>query len=334
MAPRFLPSSTTPIPKTSPGKRAKPPGPSELATDVDPDLLPAQPVQTKAKKAAAVTAQRVDEDLLPALPRQSGPKPQPRPQQSLPVSQPTDRLAGRFARPPRFANPRPRLSSTAADTPSRLPFAVPRKPGEEVEDLPTSLEESSHISVRDHDDDDEMLLDPDSQPDNTVLPTIGLSPHPAHPLHHPLPFSPKRRLPSTTTTPAPTRPAFIPPPTPSLPSQILPLFSPHRRGAKFLPGGLAATLQSWVIETGQAATVNPGRGLYGVAQPELRIRIEGLGDGGPPWRVEGEGRRVLLVGGEEGRELRRGDVLRVRMPWWEVEIERVVWAVGVEWRVG
>jgi hypothetical protein len=55
------------------------------------------------------------------------------------------------------------------------------------------------------------------------------------------------------TTPAPHRPAFILPPQPTSPpkpTRPLPeIFSPSRKSQKYVPNGLASTMQSWIIET-------------------------------------------------------------------------------------
>ncbi|KAL5121432.1 hypothetical protein ACEQ8H_000503 [Pleosporales sp. CAS-2024a] len=54
-------------------------------------------------------------------------------------------------------------------------------------------------------------------------------------------------------TPATHRPAFILPPqptSPQKPSKPLPeIFSPSRKSQKYVPNGLAATMQGWIIET-------------------------------------------------------------------------------------
>ncbi|KAH4912139.1 hypothetical protein HBI80_009180 [Parastagonospora nodorum] len=58
---------------------------------------------------------------------------------------------------------------------------------------------------------------------------------------------------ATMATPAPHRPAFILPPQPTSPpkpSKPLPeIFSPSRKSQKYVPNGLASTMQSWIIET-------------------------------------------------------------------------------------
>jgi hypothetical protein len=58
---------------------------------------------------------------------------------------------------------------------------------------------------------------------------------------------------TATPTPASHRPAFILPPQPTSPvkpSKPLPeIFSPSRKTQKYVPNGLASTLQGWIIET-------------------------------------------------------------------------------------
>ncbi|KAF2186174.1 hypothetical protein K469DRAFT_573773 [Zopfia rhizophila CBS 207.26] len=90
------------------------------------------------------------------------------------------------------------------------------------------------------------------------------------------------------TTPAPSRPHFIlPPQTTSPPQSAHPLpetFSPRKAGQKYVPGGLASTLQTWILDaanTGYAAqnshTVVWGRGKEdGV---KMRLKVEDMWSG-------------------------------------------------------
>lgn len=58
---------------------------------------------------------------------------------------------------------------------------------------------------------------------------------------------------TTNTTPAPHRPAFILPPQPTSPPKpprpLPEIFSPSRKSQKYVPNGLASTMQGWIIET-------------------------------------------------------------------------------------
>ncbi|KAK3070100.1 hypothetical protein LTR53_011042 [Teratosphaeriaceae sp. CCFEE 6253] len=127
---------------------------------------------------------------------------------------------------------------------------------------------------------------------------------------------------------------------PSEPSEPLPeAFSPHRRGHKFVPGGMAATLQQWVIKTGQST-----RGPAYLRRDDyaMKVRVEQVeGDG--PYLVQaktsdGEGVWVLLAGSaiSQGRrepDVTAGSVVGVRAPTWAVQVEGKEWTVGVVWKV-
>ncbi|ORY13993.1 hypothetical protein BCR34DRAFT_534725 [Clohesyomyces aquaticus] len=115
------------------------------------------------------------------------------------------------------------------------------------------------------------------------------------------------------TTPAPPshRPHFLLPPqvtSPPAPTQPLPsTFSPQRKGQKYLPGGLATTLQSWIIEaanTGYAAQTRDTV-LWGREKEDgmkVRVRVKDIrggrgGDGGGG-SVECAAGGVFFVSGE------------------------------------
>lgn len=206
------------------------------------------------------------------------------------------------------------------------------------------------------DGDDEMLLGAE---EGDVLPTTELQ------TTVELPYSPKRRRIDADTTRQPdddtgtfksppdpstlrsrfappssraqtpatdTRPTFLPPSTETSTEPPLPeFFSPHRRGQKFVPGGMAATVQQWVVETGQAS--RRGRGWEDFA---MKVRVDDVvGGEGPCWLVQGkcgsgEDVRLLLAG---GGGMKVGVVVGVRAPSWEIEVEGRVWRVAVDWRV-
>ncbi|KAK4989063.1 hypothetical protein LTR50_003532 [Elasticomyces elasticus] len=186
------------------------------------------------------------------------------------------------------------------------------------------------------DDDDEMLdgSEGDVATSEEHHPPSTMPPPPPR-------TAPRFVLPPPTPTPSPhdqpaTRPSFLRPPASLSESSAPPppeLFSPHRRGQKFVPGGMAAEVRRWIFEAGQSAVSGQReRGL-------LRIKIDGVGGDGP-WFGEGllasgERGRVLLVGGESerGRVLGEGRVVEIRPPMWDVEVAGVVWTVGVDWHV-
>lgn len=129
-----------------------------------------------------------------------------------------------------------------------------------------------------------------------------------------------------------TRPTFLRPSTETSTEPPLPeAFSPHRRGQKFVPGGMAATVQQWVVETGQAS--RRGRGWEEFA---VKVRVDAVvGGEGPCWLVRGKssvGEDVsLILAGGGGVEA--GVIVGVRAPTWEVEVEGRRWRVAVDWRV-
>ncbi|OQN95767.1 hypothetical protein B0A48_17957 [Cryoendolithus antarcticus] len=350
---RFLPPNTASTRQKSPTKQTKPATRLQtIAQDVDPDLFPVPPAQVHSPRP-----------MPPPPPRQATAR------YVAPLEAPAS-SATQFASAPRFSTRRAPAKEVTASSPPRLPFATPRVRGEDVEEAPPDPDDQLHTRHDgDNDDDEEMLLDAyENSKQDTGLDASEVLPTTETVAQHEttLPFSPAKRrrlsppaqspLPSTNTsrfsTPslAPlaatsTRPAFIPPPTPTAAEDaaIPPLFSPHRRGAKFLPGGLAATVQSWVVETGQqAAASRRATGRYGDVEGALNVRVRAVDGSGGFVRVRGtregfggagEDVRVLLVGSEGKGKVEVGGVVRIVMPWWEVQVEGEVWVVGVEWKV-
>ncbi|KAJ4384893.1 hypothetical protein N0V86_000497 [Didymella sp. IMI 355093] len=169
---------------------------------------------------------------------------------------------------------------------------------------------------------------------------------------------------NTATT---SRPHFLlpAPRSPTRPSAPLPeIFSPSRKSQKYLPNGLASSVQAWIIE---AAQQGAGSGIVWGREREdgVRIKIKVLGLGGRD-EVEclpggttfvlgitdfgmynaskaestecGLGTRVLLAGhggarGSAGVKIAVEDVIGIRAPTWELDINGEKWMVGVDWMV-
>lgn len=137
----------------------------------------------------------------------------------------------------------------------------------------------------------------------------------------------------TTNRSAFLRPS-IPPPEPESP--LPDAFSPHRRGQKFVPGGLATEMQSWMIEAREAAMQSRrGRGYLHGEDYVHRLEV-GKTEGEDPVFVEGRvaGASVsgaMLVSGKD--EVKVGDVIGIRAPSWEVVVNGRGWIVGYDWRV-
>ncbi|KAK4503905.1 hypothetical protein PRZ48_004820 [Zasmidium cellare] len=118
-------------------------------------------------------------------------------------------------------------------------------------------------------------------------------------------------------------------------------FSPHRRGEKFVPGGLAATMQQWVIETGQAAAHSrKGQGYLKGEDYVLRARVVSIHGKGPILVQArhldgGDVRLMLMVDLKKDAiiDVPAGAMVGVRAPTWDIELEGVSWTVGVDWKV-
>ncbi|KAI1463883.1 uncharacterized protein F4812DRAFT_444828 [Daldinia caldariorum] len=147
-------------------------------------------------------------------------------------------------------------------------------------------------------------------------------------------------------------------------------FSPHRRrGAKYIPGGLADSVRDWFVDVwAGATTVGVGArrdgegeggwiarilvdGVQGSAGMTLVTgrRVTGEEDGGlntaeekDGWESDGTGRnaRIVLAGSqkvvglEKGLEVRPGSVVGVGGPSWEVVVPgQGRWGVVCEWAV-
>ncbi|CAD0093150.1 unnamed protein product [Aureobasidium vineae] len=289
---------------------------------------------------------------------------------SRPTSGPTP---SQFAKVPRFAMSTARRASFPPRSPS------PAKPQFSTTGPSITFgnqRDKAREIITVSDDDEEMLdndnshltftpwTQPESQ-DSVPEPEKGayLAPH--------LPPSPKRRrvddgdststpqptparfiLPSTgmsrspltqadRSTPASSRPAFLVASLPP-PETVAPLpdaFSPRRRGQKFLPGGLASELQSWVIEAAQTASQGRPRNLLQVDDLVHIIDINEVKGDGPVFAhgtMPGkEIANVLLVDGQANRKADRvhvGDRVSIRLPTWEVQVSGEAWTVGVDWR--
>lgn len=224
--------------------------------------------------------------------------------------------------------------------------------------LTTELGEAVHPSIE-HSHGHEHEQEPDSQRHTTELPFSPkrrrldgdlASPQRTAAASTPGPhsrFAPPSHFSTTSTaTPAPIlRPTFLRPPTPPLPAPVPQTFSPHRRGANFIPGGTASTVQAWVIAAGQSAAQNRRQqAMYQYSQNMsegwgFRVKVDEAEqmDGGG-WLIsgrrddrEGESVRCMLVGEGKG-EVKAGWLVGVRGLGWEVDVnDQGQWRIGVGW---
>lgn len=214
-----------------------------------------------------------------------------------------------------------------------------------------------------HDDDDFEDLLSSNQPVSSPLPTAAPT------QHRPATQAP-RFLMSTPAKPALYTPApsdslgtFLKPPRFKPPDEereagAEPLpgqFSPHRRGQKFLAGGLAAEVRGWLVDLESHATrsvrnptVDDGWAVKmdveevagGGGAGMTMVKGRQAGSGGNVAAASLHGVHMILGGGEgmseglrKGEQARVGRVLGVKGPVWEVEIEGVRWGLGAAWKV-
>lgn len=272
-----------------------------------------------------------------------------------------------FGRAPRFATPRSKPAEVvAAPTSTSAPRfgLLPSQRYDAVEDA----------DLAGYDDDGEDLL---AGAPNDIVPTLEYKTSNeisgAYKHGPTLPHSPKRRRflePGTDSTQASTHSAtparFLIPEMPDthtdhaghcpsfLRSSIPPseaaeplptAFSPHRRGQRFVPGGMAAELSTWINEAGSAASASRhGRGYLRGEDYVTKIKVDAVAGFEPgsmfiEGRTEGgKGVRVVLTDGNVGiadrkDTVREGDVVGIRAPTWDVFVDGRTWSVGVDWKV-
>ncbi|KAF2271735.1 uncharacterized protein EI97DRAFT_258218 [Westerdykella ornata] len=143
-----------------------------------------------------------------------------------------------------------------------------------------------HLDETADDEDEELLFRPQHYEQHNKRRRLSPKPStPAPPHRFLVPCQYPTTSPSISTTPGPvpSRSHFLlpaHPPSPAKPSAPLPeTFSPSRKGNKFIPGGLASTLQSWIIETANAGyqTQTKDTVVWGREKEDgvkLRVRIE------------------------------------------------------------
>lgn len=207
------------------------------------------------------------------------------------------------------------------------------------------------------DDDFEDLL--------ALEPTLS-SPPP--PVHRPPPTAPRFVL-STPSKPISSMPApidstdtFLRPPRFKPPDEereaaVEPLpehFSPRRRGRKFLAGGLATEVRSWLVDR-ESQVTRSARNPVGEDGWKIKIAVDEVTGGYGAGMTLVRGRRVgsngdeavnlypirMVLGGEEGvsEGIRKGEqaavgkVVGVKGPAWEIEIDGLRWGVSATWKV-
>lgn len=147
-------------------------------------------------------------------------------------------------------------------------------------------------------------------------------------------------------------PPSFKPPNPQLHAHLKalpPAFSPRRKGARYVPGGLAAEVQGWLSHIKGSREVElklsilvlevkEGEGVYLVCG--RRMGDNGFKYGGGEEGGEGSEMRVLLAGeGEmtglgESARVTEGCVVETGGLRWDVELDGMgKWTVACDWRV-
>ncbi|PTB39038.1 uncharacterized protein TrAFT101_007064 [Trichoderma asperellum] len=116
-------------------------------------------------------------------------------------------------------------------------------------------------------------------------------------------------------------------------------FSPQRRGARYVAGGMAAQLQGWLSEVksweenGEKTTsgvkihveqIRSGRRMYLVEGRASSTNVP------QKWILAGEGK---LTGLGKRAEVEMGSVVLIEQPTWDVKLEGSVWNVACEWSI-
>jgi hypothetical protein len=150
----------------------------------------------------------------------------------------------------------------------------------------------------------------------------------------PTPFSDEAHLHSL-------RPAFLKPPAPP-PDTSEPLpeaFSPHRRGQKFVPGGMAAEVRQWIVDATQSNSHSHTRRTDGDVSRVRVVESRGnANDGVILVKVMLEGNEAQLILPSAGKNKMAatfipGDFLGIKAPNWEVDLDGGTWVVAPDWRV-
>ena len=135
------------------------------------------------------------------------------------------------------------------------------------------------------------------------------------------------------------RPAFrLPPQEAATVSQPLPdAFSPHRRGQRFVPGGMATEVQQWVVETAQSFNQQRNTASENATHVSVVEASNNIGDG------------MILVKGQSDHgplnlllvpygmniaspDVNQGDILAIRAPTWQIKLASEIWVVAADWK--
>lgn len=230
---------------------------------------------------------------------------------------------------------------------------------------------STSIDIEQAEAEEPLLEQDENETLSSSLPILSSPPVPRQPLSKAIPRFITPALPASPQSSSTThyqpqtflRPPRFRPPDPSelagnqgdpLPDQ----FSPHRKGQKYIPGGLAAEVRDWLVNIESAIpisaastmkedpwlvkmVVNEGSGGQRSGMTLVRgrqiVQISEKGEGHMPDNLgevkvmlAGEGQATGL---QKGSKVEIGKIIGIKGPIWEVVIDGEKWGVGVDWKV-
>lgn len=132
-------------------------------------------------------------------------------------------------------------------------------------------------------------------------------------------------------------------------------FSPHRRGHRYITGGLSAEVQGWLVDLeNRSSGHDRAREVNRVWA--VKLIIDTLSSGSKSSMTLASGRQIhsegsgaivdnigtvdVILAGEgfgeglaKGGQISTGKIVGIKAPVWETEIDGRKWGVGVNWRV-
>lgn len=245
-----------------------------------------------------------------------------------------------------------------------LPGAIPKKSGEDIEETGSGYDDAEGLdsygslfplhtqstSKRRRPNPPEAVIISSDPPSPSPSPTTPPYPTIEEDDGEAIPYSdsnthtrPRFVLPTPKpggTPSIPSRPPLILPPRSPSPTTTIPaFFSPHRRGQKYFPGGLASSVRDWIVETSQQAH-NRAHARKGEEQVwEMRFRVCGCRMEDPNAGMilvqeRNEPKRWMLVGKGRGEtNVEAGCIVGIKEPTWEVMVGQESYMVAIEWKV-
>lgn len=127
------------------------------------------------------------------------------------------------------------------------------------------------------------------------------------------------------------------------PAQPLPEeFSPRKRGHKFVVGGMAQEVRGWLVDL----EMQNQRGNFATRMEKVdegcivKMTVEEVNTRAGGFTIaKGDGLNVILAGMgmsdgvQETKGVVKGSVVGIKTPAWEVDIEGMRYAVGVNWKM-